>query len=81
MISPLELARRNSGLTQEELAAKAGLAQSAISRAEQGQQPLVQNAVRIASALGVAVESLWPLEIVADEATSPTLPPPAPEAA
>jgi transcriptional regulator with XRE-family HTH domain len=50
--------RKRRGVTQNELAAKAGVAQATITRAERGQAVNIPNARKIAQALGVEYSEL-----------------------
>jgi len=59
-MSPLERLRRERDLDQVTLAAKAGVSQSTVSRAENGEKLTLTSALRIAAALGVPVEQLFP---------------------
>jgi len=50
-------------LTQEQLAAMAGLQQSHVSKLVNGKgSPSLNTAAKVASALGVTVEDVWPKE-------------------
>lgn len=71
MDTQLRAARKGAGLSQVQLAERAGVPQSNISRFEQGKQPFVDDAVRLARALDTTVESLFPggEELVDDETT------------
>lgn len=51
-------ARKKAGLTQEELAERAGLAQSVVSRAEKGLSVASDSLARLAEAVGLAVADL-----------------------
>jgi DNA-binding XRE family transcriptional regulator len=57
-------ARIAAGLTQEALAAKAGVPQETISSIELGRskQPVVDTAQRLAKALRLSVADLWPVD-------------------
>jgi transcriptional regulator with XRE-family HTH domain len=57
-MTTLERLRREQGLDQKDLAARAGVAQSTVSRAESGGQLTAQTALALARALGVSVEAL-----------------------
>lgn len=53
--------RREQGLTQRELAARAGITQVALSHLETRRaQPRLTTARALAAALGVSVDELWP---------------------
>jgi transcriptional regulator with XRE-family HTH domain len=56
----LHRARTSAGLTQQDLASRAGVEQVTISRYEGGrvESPTVPNVVRLADALGVSIEWL-----------------------
>lgn len=58
MMSPLERLRREQGLDQKELASRAQVAQSTVSRAENGGALSAINALKLARVLGVSVERL-----------------------
>jgi DNA-binding XRE family transcriptional regulator len=59
-VSPLRRARLRSGLTQLELAARAGVSRQLIAAVEAGQNtPAVDAALRLAHALGTSVEALF----------------------
>lgn len=51
--------RRAAGLTLAELAERSGLSVSTIGDVEQGAEPRVVTAIRLARGLGVPVEVLW----------------------
>lgn len=53
--------RQKAGLTLGELAARSGVPVSTLSDIERGAEPRVVTAICIARALGVRVETLWPL--------------------
>lgn len=58
--------RKIKGLTQIELSAIAGVPQSAISEIETEERiPKIDTAQKIAAALGVSIEEIWPTEKVA----------------
>jgi transcriptional regulator with XRE-family HTH domain len=57
-MTTLERLRREQGLDQKDLAAKAGIAQSTVSRAESGGQVTAPTALALARVLGVSVEAL-----------------------
>ena len=67
----LKTARKIARLTQRQLAERAGVDDSLISRLEHGQRQLLryESAVRIARALNVAVEELF--EVPEDLPTAP----------
>jgi transcriptional regulator with XRE-family HTH domain len=73
----LKLARRIARITQEELAAKAKVDVSLVSRLERGLRPKVayDAVVRIARALNLSAEELFPVE---DAPALSTVGPPAP---
>ncbi|SFV07794.1 helix-turn-helix transcriptional regulator [Alicyclobacillus macrosporangiidus] len=50
------------GLKQEWLAEQTGLPSTTVSRIVNGATPTLRNAQKIARALGVSVDDLWPLE-------------------
>lgn len=52
--------RNDAGLSQEELAHKAGFSVFTISRTERGRSPSLQTAQAIAAALGLKVADIWP---------------------
>jgi DNA-binding XRE family transcriptional regulator len=58
--TPLEQARRSAGMTQRDLAAKAGVSAQTVVRAEGGESPRVATMRVLAWALGVTVAELWP---------------------
>jgi transcriptional regulator with XRE-family HTH domain len=58
--SPLALLRFRSGLTQEELAERAGIARESVSRLERGGMPQFTTAAALARALGVPVDAIFP---------------------
>lgn len=69
MKNRLQEFRRNAGLTQFELAIKAGLHPSAIAKFEQGtQSPRLGTAQAIARALGVSTDDVWPTETLDESA-------------
>ena len=86
-MSPLERLRRDRGLDQTELAEKAEVSQSTISRAEKGEPLTLAAALRIAAVLGERVDEVFPPETYAtakrgaanadanDLGTADTLPP------
>lgn len=61
----LRTARRLARLTQQQLADRAGVDTSAISRVENGERDIhsmsYDSVVRLARALGVEAEELWPV--------------------
>jgi transcriptional regulator with XRE-family HTH domain len=63
--SPLELARRAQGLTQSELADRAGVSRNLIAQAQHGYVPSLESQQRIADALGIDVAGLWPAQTAA----------------
>ena len=53
-------ARKLAGLTQKELADKAGIAEVSYQRIEYGQKPSLKTAIRIADVLGILdIRELW----------------------
>lgn len=60
----LKLARRIARITQEELAERAGVDVSLVSRLERGQRPKIgyDAVVRIARTLNLSAEELFPVE-------------------
>ena len=66
--SDLALCRIASGLTQAELAERAGLARETVSRIEGGHAPNLRTARALATALGWPVDTLFPQP---DEAPQP----------
>lgn len=61
----LKMARRIAGLTQEQLAERAGVDSALISRLERGgarRRPSYEAIVRIARALNIAPDELFPVE-------------------
>lgn len=62
----LRIARKIAGLTQQQLAKRAGVDDSFISLIESGKRDIhsagYQTVVRLARALGVEPEELWPVE-------------------
>ncbi len=63
--TPLRVARLAAGLRQQELAAAVGIADSTLCIYERGREPQVRVALRLAAALGVPVEDLFPIDTVA----------------
>jgi len=59
-MSRLRDARKRAGLTQEELAERAGLAQSVVSRAEKGSSIAEDSLAKIAAVLGATTDELRP---------------------
>lgn len=60
LATPLAIARRAKGLTQEELADLVGVTQPTIARLEAGKKPpSLRLALRISSVLGFSVEELF----------------------
>ena len=57
--SPVKVWREHRGLTQTQLAEKAGLSQAALSNIEAGSRPGVDAAVLISKALGLDVDDLF----------------------
>jgi transcriptional regulator with XRE-family HTH domain len=67
----LKLARQIAGLTQQELAKRAGVDPALISRLEQGRRvrrPSYEAVVRIARALNLAPDQLFPIDQPQDAA-------------
>lgn len=58
-VQPLQLLREKAGLTQQELAKQANVYQSAVSRAENGAQPSLVNALKLCRALNTSVEEAF----------------------
>jgi transcriptional regulator with XRE-family HTH domain len=56
----IKTARENAGLSQTELALKAGLNPSLVNRIERGVRPNRRTAERLAKALGVDIEVVFP---------------------
>jgi transcriptional regulator with XRE-family HTH domain len=56
----LRAARTGAGLSQIELAVKAGIQPGLLCRYERGVAPCQRNALRLARALGCAVEEVFP---------------------
>lgn len=65
-MTTLERLRREQGLDQKDLAARAGVAQSTVSRAESGGKLTTQTALALARVLKVSVEDLFGGESPAD---------------
>lgn len=59
-MSTLRDVRKRAGLTQEDLAERAGLAQSVVSRAEKGSTIAEESLIKLASVLGVSADELRP---------------------
>jgi putative transcriptional regulator len=57
---PLRLVRLASGYSQDELAARAGLARTTISLLESGRTPTLESARRLSRALGTPLDVLFP---------------------
>jgi len=57
-MTTFERLRREQGLDQKDLAARAGVAQSTVSRAESGGKLTADTALALARVLGVTVEEL-----------------------
>jgi transcriptional regulator with XRE-family HTH domain len=55
-VSRIETARRRAGLTQAELADRAGLCRETISRLERGEEPMLGTALAVANALGTGLD-------------------------
>jgi len=70
-MSTLRDARRRAGLTQEELAERAGLAQSVVSRAEKGASVAEDSLAKIAAVLGCAPDDVRPTGTPAPNASGP----------
>jgi DNA-binding XRE family transcriptional regulator len=60
--SPLRAHRAGLGFSQAELAEVAGLSRETISRLEQGATPLLATAHAIATALGVPITAVFPIQ-------------------
>lgn len=58
-MTTLERLRREQGLDQKDLAVRAGVAQSTVSRAESGGKLTTQTALALARVLNVSVEDLF----------------------
>jgi transcriptional regulator with XRE-family HTH domain len=58
--SAFELARRARGLTQSNLADRAGVSRALVAMAERGYRPGAATQQRIAAVLQVDVDHLWP---------------------
>lgn len=61
-MSRLQELRKRAGLTQQELAVRAGVSLGAIAQLESGRRrfPRIKTALAIARVLGVEVEEIWP---------------------
>jgi transcriptional regulator with XRE-family HTH domain len=72
----LKQLREAKGLTQVELAIKAGLSPSNVAQIEQGQRPdpRVSTVAALAQALGVDIGDLFPPELPAEAEEPPTEP-------
>lgn len=55
-VSPLEQARRAAGLTQQQLADRAGMSRDSVSRAERGRDVALSTARVLSAALGVSLD-------------------------
>jgi lambda repressor-like predicted transcriptional regulator len=55
--------RLTAGLSIASLALRAGLAPNTVRAAERGLRPQIRSQFAIASALGVSVLELWPIEV------------------
>src|SRR5215218_5096529 len=64
---PLAVARKHAGLTQAELAERAGIHRVTLARLEGGTEPGVALALRLAVAVGRGVSELWPLAVERDQ--------------
>lgn len=58
-IHPLRAAREERGVSQRQLAKDTGLDRRTIIRTEQGTEPLVTTAIKLAQGVGKKVEDLW----------------------
>jgi DNA-binding XRE family transcriptional regulator len=58
--SPIELARRDRGWRQADLAEQAGVSRHTIALSERGYRPSEKSRLRIAAALDTTVVDLWP---------------------
>lgn len=58
--APLTLCRLNQGLSQEELARRAGVARESVSRIECGRKPTLETAQALAAALDYPFELVFP---------------------
>jgi transcriptional regulator with XRE-family HTH domain len=57
--SPIELARRDRGWRQADLATEAGVSRHTVAIAERGYRPSEKSRRKIAAALGSSVAELW----------------------
>ncbi len=64
MKHPLEVARTNAGLTLDQLAEASGVNERTIRRAESFEAVAAETREKLAGALGVEVEALWPPVVV-----------------
>ncbi len=65
METALRTARRDKGLTQDQLADKAKVGQATVSELERGEySPSLDIARRLALALGTSIDALFPNELV-----------------
>jgi DNA-binding XRE family transcriptional regulator len=60
--SRLRELRRVAGLSQDELARKAGVSRSTVRVVEEGSLPRMRTALKLAAALGVSVNTIFPEE-------------------
>ncbi|HEX6457097.1 MAG TPA: helix-turn-helix domain-containing protein [Solirubrobacterales bacterium] len=56
---PLRVAREDRDLSQGALAERAGVDRRTVIRTEQGTEPLVTTAIKLARGVGKRVEDLW----------------------
>lgn len=69
-VDPIKTRRTALGLTQREVASRAGLALSHYQAIEQGRTvPSVWRAQALAAVLGTTIEKLWPLGMRSPETT------------
>ena len=61
-VTPLEVLRRRHGLSQPELARRAGVAVATVSRCERGQRPTLRIAQAFARVLDASVDDLFPVD-------------------
>ncbi len=59
-VARLRRVRQDKALTQEELAARAGVSQAMVSEYERGAIPTLETAAKICRALDVPLEHIWP---------------------